>query len=90
MPPIIYVAVWTMRDGKRMPTLTSLATYLDWNKDPEGYSRKRLERYNRRSLAPTRAARARHTATSFVVEKYVPASSFGSAKFAEAGSTISV
>lgn len=90
MPPVIYVAVWTMRDGKRMPTLTSLATYTDWNKDPEGYSQKRIERYNRRNLVPIRPNRRPHFAISFVVERYIPANSFGNAKFAEAGSAISV
>lgn len=63
----LYVARWTLVNGHTVSTLTDEPSYRRWARDPHGYSRKRLERWNSPNRKPGSARLAKAKAFQIVV-----------------------
>lgn len=59
-PPIIYVSIWRLTNGKIVPTLTTEATYRKWTENPSGYAERRIRRWNSPNRKNAKLPRAEH------------------------------
>ena len=66
-PQLIYVAIWTLRTGKIVPTLTTESIYRKWQADRMNFAEKRIHRWN----SPNRKVRRLEPAVGYYVEKYI-------------------
>jgi hypothetical protein len=66
-PPEVYIMVFRLENGKTMPMLSSLGAWREYNRNPDYYADKRVQRWNNyphRRLGP---------AVAFTMERYVRA-----------------
>lgn len=69
----LFVARWTLENGHTVNTLTDGPSFRRWLRDPHGYSRKRLERWNSPNRSNQRLARAK----AFQIVVYEPSTNYG-------------
>lgn len=65
-PPVIYVAIWDLSNGRTVPTLTTEATYRKWLENPSDYAERRIRRWN----SPNRKSGKLPSAVHFKVVQY--------------------